>query len=116
VAVSFRIRVTFQQAQYVSWVNPIPAQLMLFESTKCTKLIVAADYEAWMPTAEAILAERDMQKVLLRSVDHWLDEGPARPYPFDAKLSDDPRRPFVVLHTSGSTGEYSTHTAPKYRY
>ena len=77
---------------------------MLLESTKCTKLIIAEDFEAFKPAADAILAKKTMEKLLLSPLDHWLKEKTVDTYPFEAKLSDDPRRPFVVLHTSGSTG------------
>jgi hypothetical protein len=86
-------------------VNPIAAQLRLLESAKCNHLLVAADFPAFKPAVAAITSRRPLDVVDIASVDHWMAKDKAKEYPFTATLRDNPHRPFVSIHTSGSTGE-----------
>ena len=86
-------------------VNPVPAQLRLLEAAKCDNLLVAADFPAFKPVVAAIASKRALNIVEILSVDHWTAKDKVEEYPFTATLSDNPRRPFVAIHTSGSTGE-----------
>lgn len=86
-------------------VNPVPAQLRLLEAAKCNHLLVAADFPAFKPAVAAITSRRPLNVVDIASVDHWIAKDKVKEYPFTATLRDNPRRPFVSIHTSGSTGE-----------
>lgn len=89
-------------------VNPVPAQLRLLEATKCYHLLVAADFPAFKPAVDAMKSKRSLNVVDIASVDHWIAQDKVKEYPFTATLSDNPRRPFVSLHTSGSTGNLNS--------
>ena len=47
-----------------------------------------------------------MKVVQVESLEHWLDDEKLPVYHFEAKLSENPNRPYAILHTSGSTGRY----------
>lgn len=55
---------------------------------------------------DAIATKRQLKVVEIDSVDILISKDKVEEYPFTATLSDDPRRPFVVIHTSGSTGKF----------
>lgn len=93
------------QAFLMSMVNPIPAQLRLLEAAKCDHLLVAADFPAFKPAVTAITSRRPLTVVDIANVDHWIAKDKVKEYPFTATLSENPQRPFVCIHTSGSTGE-----------
>ncbi|TVY45835.1 Non-canonical non-ribosomal peptide synthetase [Lachnellula subtilissima] len=95
---------TGHKAFLMSQVNPVPAQLRLLEDTKCDHLLVARDFPVFSPVLDAIASHRQVNIVDIESVDHWIAKDRVEKYCFTATLSSNPRRPFVVLHTSGSTG------------
>ena len=90
----------------VSPANSTEAQVKLLEAVNCNCILTAEDFPAIKPALSAIAAKRDVQIVPVSSVDHWLASERVPLYPFRATLDDDPQRPFVVLHTSGSTGTW----------
>ena len=89
----------------ISPTNSIAGHLKLLESMQCTIMLLAGDFPAFRPASTAILAMRNMEMVELESLEYWLASERVLPYPFEATLDDNPIRPFVVLHTSGSTGK-----------
>ena len=91
----------------VSPANSIAAQLKLLEATNCKELLMAADFTVFKPAAAAIASKREVQLVEVESLESLLDKERVPLYAFQVELKDDPRRPYVVLHTSGSTGTSS---------
>ena len=89
----------------ISPTNSILGHVNLLDIMQCKKMLLAGDFPAFRPTTTAILAIRNMEIVELESLDYWLASEDAMPYPFGVTLDNNPMRPFVVLHTSGSTGE-----------
>lgn len=75
------------------------------EATKCDNLLIAKDFPAFRPVLDSITTKRQLRIVEIESVDNLIAKHKVEEYPFTATLNDDPRRPFVVIHTSGSTGE-----------
>ena len=92
----------------ISPANSIAAQLKLLEASQCNTLLVATDFIPFKPAAAAISAKRNMQNILVERLDYWLASEKVPEYPLHATLDDDPYRPFVVLHTSASTGDFSS--------
>ena len=88
----------------VSPANSIAAQLKLLEATNCKTLLMAGDFIVFKPAAAAIASKREMHIVEVESLEALLEKERVPLYAFRARLEDDPRRPYVVLHTSGSTG------------
>ena len=88
----------------ISPANTIAAQVKLLEATECNVLLLAGDFPIFKSAVVAIQALRELRVVEFDCLDHWLAKEKVLVYPFQAMLTDDPRRPYVVLHTSGSTG------------
>ena len=88
----------------VSPANSIAAQLKLLKATNCKTLLMAGDFTVFKPAAAAIASEREIQIVEVANLESLLEKERVPLYAFEVGLKDDPRRPYVVLHTSGSTG------------
>ena len=87
--------------------NSIAAQLKLLEATNCKTLLMAGDFTVFEPAAAAIVSKREMRIAEVESLESLLKKERVPLYGFQVGLKDDPRRPYVVLHTSGSTGTSS---------
>ncbi|PVH97643.1 acetyl-CoA synthetase-like protein [Periconia macrospinosa] len=92
-----------RKAFLVSPRNSVAAQLQLFDTTECKVLIVAQGFQLPEPLTTALTA-RDTKILPSKPQRHWLEHDSVSGFPFNASLKDCPERPFVVLHTSGSTG------------
>lgn len=91
----------------VSPVNSVAGQIELLKATQCDIFLTAEDFPSFKPVADAIAAQRKMKFVGVRSLQYWLDrEEKVEIYPFKGTLEENSHRPFVVLHTSGSTGNF----------
>ena len=84
--------------------NSTTAQLKLLNASNCNTILVAKDFPSFGPPLSAILSKNPMKVVHFASLAHWLENEKSPVYHFEAKLSDNPTRPYVILHTSGSTG------------
>ena len=93
------------KAMLLSPANSIAAQLNLLEATRCKVLLTAVDFLPFAPATSAILGRREMEHASVESVEYWLASEKVPEYPFIATLDDNIHRPFVILHTSGSTGK-----------
>ena len=87
--------------------NTLQAHLSLFEKTDCNTFLCPPNFK--LPIVKQILAARQMHVLEVPTVDHWIqdtsNEHDAEPsYPYDKTFSEARREPFVVLHTSGTTG------------
>ena len=93
----------FLQALLVSPRNSLEAHLNLLENTQCHTLMTA---EPLPPLARDVLAQRPMVHVIVPEVDRWLDAPNVEPYPYLKTFERARYEPFVVVHTSGSTGKH----------
>jgi hypothetical protein len=79
------------------------AQLRLLQATECKVLVIAQDFLLSKPFTTA-LARNDIHVLQIKLQKHWLDHEGVPSFAFNASFKECPERPFVVLHTSGSTG------------
>ncbi|KAA6414504.1 MAG: hypothetical protein FRX48_01253 [Lasallia pustulata] len=81
--------------------NSLQGHVNLFKSTECTTLVTS---EPVPPYVAPLLAGYAMRVLRIPGNEELLD-GPVFPnYPFEKTLEDAHTEPFVILHTSGSTG------------
>ncbi|KAH9434705.1 hypothetical protein MCOR02_003670 [Pyricularia oryzae] len=91
------------KALFVSPQNSEETQLHLFQLTDCHVIYHDAMFQR---SVQAWLGKRHgMTANLLAPLDFWLaDEGAVAHFPYVRTAEEAEREPFVVLHTSGSTG------------
>jgi thioester reductase-like protein/acyl-CoA synthetase (AMP-forming)/AMP-acid ligase II/aryl carrier-like protein len=82
--------------------NTLEAHLHLFEKTDCNIFLHPPDFV--LPAVRQILEARPMKEVEIPLLEHWLQDGPHEPYPYNKSFAEARLEPFVVMHTSGSTG------------
>jgi thioester reductase-like protein len=82
--------------------NTLEAHLSLFEKTDCNDFLLPPQFP--LPVIKQILAAREMRVLEIPGMDHWIKDVDVKPYPYTKKFADAKHEPFVVLHTSGSTG------------
>lgn len=51
-----------------------------------------------------ILAKRPMQHVVIKTFDNWVTQASTAHYPYEKTFEEAAHDPFIVIHTSGSTG------------
>ncbi|KAL8732298.1 MAG: hypothetical protein Q9166_002870 [cf. Caloplaca sp. 2 TL-2023] len=81
--------------------NRLEAHLALLESTQCHVLLTA---DPPSKGAQEILSRRSMRHVIVPEVEQWLEAQMVPPYPYTRTFDEARYEPFVVVHTSGSTG------------
>ena len=79
--------------------NSIEGILHLLETTKCQTLLSAPETKV-----DHILEKRDMRHIVIRTFDEWLAQEPHEHYPYKKSFEEAAHDPFIVIHTSGSTG------------
>ncbi|MCJ1401925.1 hypothetical protein MMC11_005142 [Xylographa trunciseda] len=79
--------------------NSVEGHLSLFDHTKCNTLLSAAETKI-----DHILAERPMRYFVVATLDELLAEGSVAQYAYNKTFEDAAHDPFIVIHTSGSTG------------
>ncbi|KAI1213865.1 uncharacterized protein F4807DRAFT_203056 [Annulohypoxylon truncatum] len=87
----------------ISTRNTLEANLSLFEKTDCRTFISPTNFP--LPIVKQILTAKPMRHLEVPEVGYWFEgntEG--KPYPYTKTFSEARAEPFVVLHTSGSTG------------
>ncbi|KAI2640771.1 hypothetical protein GGS26DRAFT_539733 [Hypomontagnella submonticulosa] len=83
--------------------NTLEAHLSIFEKTDCATFLSPTDFP--LPAVKQILAARPMRHIELPDMRYWLEEVPdEKNYPYMKTFSEAKAEPFIVLHTSGSTG------------
>ncbi|CAM1502330.1 Fc.00g043140.m01.CDS01 [Cosmosporella sp. VM-42] len=82
--------------------NTLEAHLSLFEETHCNTFLLPPRFP--LPIVGKILEARPMRVVEIFDMKHWVEGGPEEPYPYSKTYAEAKSEPFVVLHTSGSTG------------
>jgi len=100
---SRRVLIPPAQALVVSPRNSITAHLSLLDTTRCKTVLVP---QAEPPIVQTLLRNRPMRKVLIPDLDHFLEptEEIVPSYAYLKKFSQARHEPFLVSHTSGSTG------------
>ncbi|KAI1119599.1 hypothetical protein F5Y14DRAFT_8850 [Nemania sp. NC0429] len=95
---------TGYKALLVSPRNTLDAHVSLLEKTECNTFLTPPNFP--LPVVKQILAARPMRHVEVAGFHYWLGDGDvgAKPYPYAKTFSEAKGEPFVVLHTSGSTG------------
>ena len=80
----------------------VEVDLKLLEDLQCDVMLLTA--ESQPPIVEEILLKRAMRKMMVPTLEDTLmtAEGPV--YPYNKTWAQAKHEPFVVLHTSGSTG------------
>ncbi|KAL8704849.1 MAG: hypothetical protein Q9201_002008 [Fulgogasparrea decipioides] len=81
--------------------NNAESNLHLLESTQCT--IILSPQPA-LPGLSAITDQPQKRLLTVPSLHEWLDGPPAALRPFRKSFEDMRYRPFVIVHSSGSTG------------
>lgn len=83
--------------------NTLEAHVHLLEKTDCSTMLLPPVFH--LPIIKQIQAARDMKVVEIAEVQHWLTSSePTAPYPYTKTFAEAKLDPWVVLHTSGSTG------------
>ncbi|KAH8890531.1 acetyl-CoA synthetase-like protein [Thozetella sp. PMI_491] len=88
-------------ALFISPRNSMEGQLNLFNQTKCNVLCFDASFQE---TVQPWLQEREMQAIMVNGVDELFGSDPVPPFPYQKTFAQGEWDPFVILHTSGSTG------------
>ncbi|PKS13383.1 hypothetical protein jhhlp_000154 [Lomentospora prolificans] len=89
------------KALFISPRNSHEGQMNLFEKTNCNTICFDAGFKS---TVQPWLQERDMAAIMIHSVEHWFPAEDVQPFPYSKTFDEAKWDPFVVLHTSGSTG------------
>ncbi|RYP68643.1 hypothetical protein DL769_005480 [Monosporascus sp. CRB-8-3] len=82
--------------------NALDAHLFLFEKTDCDVFLLPPSFP--LPIIKQILDARQMRVLEIPGMQHWFEDGLEDPYPYEKTFAEAVLEPFVVLHTSGSTG------------
>ncbi|KAI4118539.1 MAG: hypothetical protein LQ345_001424 [Seirophora villosa] len=81
--------------------NSPEGNLHLLESVQCTTILTP---HASLPGLSAIIEQRTMRTITVPGIHEWLAGTPAIPRPFSKSFGDMRHKPFVIVHSSGSTG------------
>lgn len=79
--------------------NSIEGLLSLLDATKCSFLASAPEAKV-----DHILEQRTMQHHIIKTFDDWLATESVAHYPYKKAFEEAAHDPFIVIHTSGSTG------------
>ncbi|MCJ1438984.1 hypothetical protein MMC27_008374 [Xylographa pallens] len=81
--------------------NSMEAHLSLLEALQCNIFFLP---QTPPPVVKRILTKRRMRTLVLPGLDYWLQEEETRNYPYEKTMDEASHDPFVVMHSSGSTG------------
>ncbi|KAL8937061.1 MAG: hypothetical protein Q9216_004610, partial [Gyalolechia sp. 2 TL-2023] len=79
--------------------NSIEGTQALFKKTQCRALITSSEIKV-----DQLLTENGPHHVVIGSLIDVLSKGDVGPYPYDKTFEEARNDPFLVIHTSGSTG------------
>ncbi|KAL9117063.1 MAG: hypothetical protein Q9187_006405 [Circinaria calcarea] len=79
--------------------NSLDGQLSLLDSTQCSTLLSSAN-----SNVESILAKQQLRSIVVGELHEWLSEEPVPHFPYTKSFENSVNEPWIVLHTSGSTG------------
>lgn len=92
----------YSQILFPSLRNTVDAQLSLFEKLNCKVLITCPSLA--QPLKSLLSAPRKFRKVQAPSLDDLLAEEPVPHYSYDQTFESTSNKPFLFMHTSGSSG------------
>ncbi|KAL9616239.1 MAG: hypothetical protein Q9160_008865 [Pyrenula sp. 1 TL-2023] len=92
---------TLVQMLYASPRNHLDIQVKLLDGLECN---ILATHEQMSDVAEKILGKRPMQKLDLPDFGFFLKDEPVQPYPYNKTWEEARKDPYVVMHSSGTTG------------
>ncbi|TKA62532.1 hypothetical protein B0A49_12190 [Cryomyces minteri] len=91
--------------------NSPEAQLRLLEQAQCKTFLTL---DVLPPGLATVLARQTMRRITAPSCEHWLDASEEiTPFPFEKSFAEARLDPFIVLHTSGTTGTPKAITIPQ---
>ncbi|KXL48244.1 MAG: hypothetical protein FE78DRAFT_87403 [Acidomyces sp. 'richmondensis'] len=79
--------------------NSVAGQLSLLDGTKCTTIL-----HDWSNNVNSLANERDLHILKVPSLEEILSSDDLSVYPYDKTFDEGKTDPYVILHTSGSTG------------
>lgn len=82
-----------------SHMNSLAGHLNLFDQTNCNVLVYAESVNV-----DDIICARPLRQVVIPEVEQLLNGDPAPQYPFRWSYEEAKSNPYLVLHTSGTTG------------
>jgi hypothetical protein len=80
--------------------NSLEGQLNLFRSTDCKALLTSSGYNV----SPQLVSDSNLTPTFIPSLASLLAKGHVTHYPFTKSYEEANNDPFIVLHTSGSTG------------
>ncbi|KAL9106765.1 MAG: hypothetical protein Q9227_008264 [Pyrenula ochraceoflavens] len=86
---------------YASPRNHLNIQIQLLDRLNCN---VLATPDHLSETSEKVFAMKKMRKLNLPDLDFFLQDGKVRPYPYEKTWEEARKDPYVVMHSSGTTG------------
>ncbi|KAK0507032.1 hypothetical protein JMJ35_010490 [Cladonia borealis] len=92
---------TGYKALFLSPRNSVEANLSLLDAADCRLFITASKCP---PTFEALFKQRDMKRHIMPELHDVIAKDQVKHYPFVKTFAEAQQDPFIVLHTSGSTG------------
>ncbi|RSL69953.1 hypothetical protein CEP54_002031 [Fusarium duplospermum] len=93
---------TGYKIHFLSPQNTLEASLFLLKETDCNTFLVPPKFP--LPIVGKLVEARRMNVLEMPTLQHWLEDGPVELYPYTKTFEEARSEPFVVLHTSGSTG------------
>lgn len=88
----------------VSPQNSLEAQVKLLMETDYKFLMIAGDFSSFDTMCAAIEDRTPVTVFKVERIEHWLDDEAVPESPFTDAVGDDPSRPYIIIHSSGSTG------------
>lgn len=86
--------------------NSAEYQQSLFRRAGCHTVFCARNL---MAKTASLLDELDVYYTLAPELDELLDSVPVAPFLYDVTFEEVRKTPFMILHTSGSTGMFQPH-------
>ncbi|KAM0425254.1 hypothetical protein ACHAPT_009571 [Fusarium lateritium] len=82
--------------------NTLEATLSLVQKTDCKIFLLPPSFS--LPLVEQLIQTNRMNILEIPRLQHWLQDGPVELYPYNKTFEEARSDPFIVVHTSGSTG------------
>ena len=81
---------------------PPAAKLHLIDATGCNTFLCA---ESSLLSVDKLLAARpQVRRITVPALENWITASPARPFPYDKTWDEAKNDPWIIFHTSGTTG------------
>jgi hypothetical protein len=94
------------QILFPSPFSSLAGQLSLLDTTHCKTILCPVSS---LPLAEKIRNERPgLRIVMVPPLDEWIDDTIVTPYIYDKSFEEARDDPFMIIHTSGTTGKVAS--------